>query len=56
VNIWLTAIGFGSVLRKAAREQAKVTSTELQSATATTTTGNYRTEQGDPSPTDGADS
>lgn len=55
VNTWLTAIGFGSVPRKAAREQAKATSTELQPATHAPTAVDYRTEQGDPSPTDGAD-
>jgi len=56
VNRWLTVIGFGSVPRAVAKETAAANSPELQPARFKPSGTDYRTEQGDPSPTDGADS
>ncbi|MCM3521789.1 hypothetical protein [Curtobacterium sp. P97] len=47
VNRWLTAIGFGSVPRSVAREQAAAKTPELQPAQFEATTTDLRDEQGD---------
>lgn len=47
VNTWLTAIGLGSVTRKAAKANAAARSRELQPAQHEPSTVDYRLEQGD---------